>query len=108
MLTEWAPDLITELLDDFVPDNIRIAVIAKKYEGETTDTEPWYGTEYKLENIPEDKLNVNCLIVLLYNMYFTLIYFSCGVTLVCVMNLNCQRKMNLFLQVLIFINLMWM
>ena len=31
-------------------------MIAKKFEGQVSDKEEWYGTEYKLEKIPQDKL----------------------------------------------------
>ena len=37
-------------------------MIAKKFEGQVSDKEEWYGTEYKLEKIPQEKLQgwANC------------------------------------------------
>lgn len=33
-----------------------MAVIAKKYAGQTDQIEPWYGTEFKVEKISQQKL----------------------------------------------------
>lgn len=33
-----------------------MAVIAKKYAGQTDQIEPWYGTEFKVEKISQEKL----------------------------------------------------
>lgn len=62
VLNEWRPDLIEQLLADFIPDNIRVAIIAKQFEGTTKEVEPWYGTHYTLEKIPEEKLQVSLYI----------------------------------------------
>ncbi|XP_018331415.1 insulin-degrading enzyme [Agrilus planipennis] len=56
-LTEWRPDIINNILNSFTPDKVRIGVIAKKFQKEATDAEPWYGTQYKLEKIPQEVLN---------------------------------------------------
>jgi len=32
--------------------------VAKAFEGTTNATEEWYGTEYRLETIPEEKRKV--------------------------------------------------
>lgn len=39
-------------------DLFRVAVISKKFENEVDLTEPWYGTQYRLENIPPEVLKV--------------------------------------------------
>ncbi|XP_066145097.1 insulin-degrading enzyme isoform X3 [Euwallacea fornicatus] len=56
MLTDWKPELIEQIWNDLVPEKVRLAVVAKTYEDICTDTEPWYGTKYKEERIPEDTL----------------------------------------------------
>lgn len=51
---EYRPDLIEELMQKLTPENIRVAVIGKKFEDIATESEKWYGTKYKLENLVED------------------------------------------------------
>ncbi|XP_067129485.1 insulin-degrading enzyme [Centruroides vittatus] len=53
LLHEYRPDLITDLLDRLVPENIRVAVIGKKFENIVDCEECWYGTKYKFERIPD-------------------------------------------------------
>ncbi|KAF6207664.1 hypothetical protein GE061_016111 [Apolygus lucorum] len=50
-LTDWRPDLITELLGYLRPDNVRVSVVGKKFKALADKKEEWYGTEYKLEKI---------------------------------------------------------
>ncbi|XP_064631223.1 insulin-degrading enzyme-like isoform X2 [Lineus longissimus] len=57
LLYEFKPELVTMLLEKLTPENIRIAVIGKKFEGETKLKEEWYGTEYSMEPIPQVLLN---------------------------------------------------
>ena len=59
LMEEYRPDLITSVLSKLTPDNMRVAVIGKKWEGKTDRIEPWYGTEYSVNPISEDKLKVN-------------------------------------------------
>ncbi|KAI4457948.1 nardilysin [Holotrichia oblita] len=56
-LSDWRPDIIEKLLNDFNPDNIRIGVIAKQFANVTDKKEPWYGTDYKIAHIPEETIN---------------------------------------------------
>lgn len=60
--TEYKPELIDMVLDKLTPENMRVSVIAKKFEGQVSHKEEWYGTEYKLEKIPQEKLKgwANC------------------------------------------------
>ncbi|CAG9861187.1 unnamed protein product [Phyllotreta striolata] len=53
MLNEWQPELVEKFWKKFVPENVRVSVVAKKYEKELDQTEPWYGTKYKIVEIPE-------------------------------------------------------
>ncbi|XP_031777802.1 insulin-degrading enzyme isoform X2 [Nasonia vitripennis] len=54
LFTQWRPDLINELNNYLVPEKIRVQVVAKAYEANADSVEPWYGTKYKKEKIPED------------------------------------------------------
>ncbi|KAL3863624.1 hypothetical protein ACJMK2_005374 [Sinanodonta woodiana] len=56
LMTEYKPELINMVVDKLIPESMRISVVAKKYEGQTNNKEKWYGTSYKLENIPDEKL----------------------------------------------------
>ncbi|XP_069140604.1 insulin-degrading enzyme-like isoform X1 [Argopecten irradians] len=56
LMSEFRPDLITTILNKLVPHNMRMRVVAKKYESIVNQTEQIYGTKYKLEQIPEEKL----------------------------------------------------
>lgn len=54
--TEYRPDLIKLLLSVLTPQNMRIKVVSKKFEGKTNLIEKWYGTEYAVEIMPEDQV----------------------------------------------------
>lgn len=44
------------VLDRLVPENVYVTVIAQKFADIATTVEPWYGTKYKTEKIPDDKI----------------------------------------------------
>ncbi|KAM7330151.1 hypothetical protein ACRRTK_011764 [Alexandromys fortis] len=54
LLEEFRPDLIDMVLDKLRPENVRVAIVSKSFEGKTDRTEQWYGTQYKQEAIPEE------------------------------------------------------
>ena len=56
LITDWDPELITEVLDHLVPDKVRVAVIAQQFAADCDQTEPWYGAKYKCEKIEEEKI----------------------------------------------------
>ncbi|XP_049939528.1 insulin-degrading enzyme [Schistocerca serialis cubense] len=56
LITEWKPELIKMVMDYLTPQNIRIAVVGRKFEELVDQTEKWYGTKYKLEEIPQETL----------------------------------------------------
>lgn len=62
LLEEYRPDLITEVLDLMNPNRMRVAIVGKKFVGQTDSTEKWYGTQYKLEDISQEKIDLwtNC------------------------------------------------
>lgn len=47
-----------DLLGYLRPDNVRVAVVAKRFMGQTDAAEKWYGTLYKLDHIPEAVMQV--------------------------------------------------
>ncbi|XP_071071874.1 insulin-degrading enzyme isoform X6 [Dasypus novemcinctus] len=54
LLEEFRPDLIEMVLDKLRPENVRVAVVSKSFEGKTDCTEEWYGTQYKQEAISDE------------------------------------------------------
>lgn len=49
--------MVTELLNLLVPDTMRVMVIAQKFNELTNQKEPWYGTDFLTEKIPEASLS---------------------------------------------------
>uniref|UniRef100_A0A3Q2FJJ0 Insulin-degrading enzyme n=1 Tax=Cyprinodon variegatus TaxID=28743 RepID=A0A3Q2FJJ0_CYPVA len=64
LLEDFRPDLIEMVLDKLRPENVRVAVVSKSFEGQTDQQEEWYGTQYKQEAISEDSIRVNTLVLL--------------------------------------------
>ncbi|KAI5707248.1 hypothetical protein M8J75_016018 [Diaphorina citri] len=56
MLTEYKPDLISDLLNRLRPDNMRLALVAKQFEPLCDKVEPWYGTKYTRQPMSEEQL----------------------------------------------------
>uniref|UniRef100_A0A2A4K9R5 Insulin-degrading enzyme n=1 Tax=Heliothis virescens TaxID=7102 RepID=A0A2A4K9R5_HELVI len=56
LMTEWKPELITELLSLLTPENVRVGIVAKGFADKCTMTEPWYGTKYLQEDIEDSKI----------------------------------------------------
>ncbi|XP_053088326.1 insulin-degrading enzyme isoform X2 [Pangasianodon hypophthalmus] len=56
MLEDFRPDLIEMVLDKLRPENVRVAVVSKSFEGQTDKTEEWYGTQYKQESISDEAI----------------------------------------------------
>ncbi|XP_071987110.1 insulin-degrading enzyme isoform X1 [Engystomops pustulosus] len=54
LLEEFRPDLIEMVLDKLRPENVRVAIVSKSFEGKTDRTEEWYGTQYKQEDLTAD------------------------------------------------------
>ncbi|KAL3284944.1 hypothetical protein HHI36_019075 [Cryptolaemus montrouzieri] len=57
LVTEWKPEIIKEVWNNFIPAKIRMAIVAKKFDKELDCVEPWYGTKYKTEKISKKKLD---------------------------------------------------
>ena len=58
LLEEYTPDLYSQILDKLVPSNMIILLCDNSFKN-LPEHEPIYGTEYSLENIPE---NINMLL----------------------------------------------
>lgn len=56
LLENFEPQLIIDVLDCLTPDNSRICITAKAFEGQTDQNEKYYGTSYKYSDIPNDKI----------------------------------------------------
>ncbi|KAF7593445.1 Insulinase (Peptidase M16) [Aspergillus hancockii] len=54
LLRTFEPELIKKALSYFRPDNFRMIVVAQDYPGDWDLKEKWYGTEYKVQDVPED------------------------------------------------------
>jgi len=56
VLSEWKPELIEMVLSHLNVENVRLGVTAQQFGETATRTEPWYGTKFKVERIPREKL----------------------------------------------------
>lgn len=53
-LRKFEPELIKKGLSYLRPDNFRLQVVSQTFPGDWDKKEKYYGTEYKLEKVPED------------------------------------------------------
>lgn len=54
LIREFNPAIITESLNYLRPDNFRLSVVCRDCpKGDWEATEKWYGTEYRVEKIPQ-------------------------------------------------------
>lgn len=58
LISEWRPDLIQNLMDDLVPEKCRIVVVGQNVKPICTETEYWYGTQYRSEPISQAIIEV--------------------------------------------------
>lgn len=58
LIREFNPRMIKESLDYLRPDNFRLSVVCRDCpKGNWEATEKWYGTEYRVEKIPQEFLS---------------------------------------------------
>ncbi|XP_050431882.1 insulin-degrading enzyme isoform X2 [Adelges cooleyi] len=57
LIKEWRPDLITELLTYFRPENMRVTVVSNVFKDKTSSVDKYYGTPYTISKIPVETLN---------------------------------------------------
>ncbi|CAG2165740.1 unnamed protein product, partial [Oppiella nova] len=53
---EFKPDLITDIVNLLTPDRMRVIVVAKKFATIADQTEKWFSTKYKQQDIPKEKI----------------------------------------------------
>ncbi|KAI1307266.1 Insulin-degrading enzyme [Halotydeus destructor] len=56
LLEEFRPDLIDELMTRLTPQNLRVMVVGKQFQGKTENKEYWYQTEYNVRNVSDETL----------------------------------------------------
>ena len=61
VVDDYKPELIDMVLSKLTPEQVRVAVVGKKFEGQTDRTEKWYGTQYSINPIPVETINVSAL-----------------------------------------------
>ncbi|EIE20423.1 hypothetical protein COCSUDRAFT_30601 [Coccomyxa subellipsoidea C-169] len=54
---EFSEEAVRAVLRELTPRNLRMMIASKRYKGQTTLTEPWYGTEYSQEAISSEWLS---------------------------------------------------
>lgn len=57
LLRRFDPGLIKKALSYLRADNFRLIIVSQDYPGDWDQKEKWYGTEYKVEKIPQDFLS---------------------------------------------------
>ncbi|KAJ6798968.1 nardilysin-like isoform X2 [Iris pallida] len=57
---EWDPKLVEYVLSFFTPSNMRIDIVSKSFnkQSQAMDFEPWFGSQYIVEDIPSALLEV--------------------------------------------------
>ncbi|EAW14914.1 a-pheromone processing metallopeptidase Ste23 [Aspergillus clavatus NRRL 1] len=54
LLRKFDPELIKKALACLQPDNFRMIVVSQEHPGDWDSKEKWYGTEYKVQKLPQD------------------------------------------------------
>ncbi|KAL1964359.1 hypothetical protein VTN77DRAFT_7044 [Rasamsonia byssochlamydoides] len=57
LLRKFDPEAISHALSYLRADNFRLMIVSQHFPGNWDSKEKWYGTEYKVEKIPEDFLS---------------------------------------------------
>lgn len=52
-MTEYRPDLIELVLNKLQPQFVRVGVMSQRFEGKTSSTEQWYGSQYSAKKIDQ-------------------------------------------------------
>ena len=56
LASKYDPELITKILGHLRADNMIVTVTGRKFKGQTSEVEKWYGTEYNERPIEEDMI----------------------------------------------------
>jgi insulysin len=57
LIKEYDPERVRSLLECLTPDRVNLMVVGSFVEGSTDASEKWYGTAYRCETIPDEKLS---------------------------------------------------
>lgn len=57
LLRRFDPSLIKQAISHLRADNFRLVIVSQDYPSQWDQKEKWYGTEYKVEKIPQDFLS---------------------------------------------------
>lgn len=58
ILDEYKPELIDELVNYLKPENMRLTLVAKKFQNQTDRKEQYYNIDYSYEDIPNETLSL--------------------------------------------------
>lgn len=72
LISEWQPEVIERVWNDFTPEKLRVLVMAKQFENELDQVEPWYGTRFKVANIKNETLQVCVSFIIFFMCKFVL------------------------------------
>ncbi|XP_055333075.1 insulin-degrading enzyme-like isoform X2 [Paramacrobiotus metropolitanus] len=56
LVSEYRPEVITDLLKYLVPENMRVAILSQQFKEIAGEKEPIYGIDYCLEKISKEKI----------------------------------------------------
>ena len=56
LLSDWQPDLITDLLDQLTPSLARLTVVGRCFADQCDQEEKYYGAKYSLRCIPKEQM----------------------------------------------------
>ncbi|CAM9980581.1 unnamed protein product, partial [Sphacelaria rigidula] len=56
LVFEHDAEMVEEVLSRMVSSNMLLIVVDKRFKGKTDKMEPWYGTDYSVESLPEELL----------------------------------------------------
>ncbi|ODN05282.1 Insulin-degrading enzyme [Orchesella cincta] len=57
ILTDFKPELITEILEHLVPEKSRVTIVSKEFADKTEFVEEWYGVKYNRKLIEGERTN---------------------------------------------------
>ena len=55
----WKPELITNLLNELVPEKCRVIIVSQVFDEEANEIEPHYKTKFKTIDIEPETIKVN-------------------------------------------------
>jgi len=56
LFDHFEPKLINQIMDNLHPNNMRVSIVSKSFEGKTDKVEKWYGTNYSVTDFTCEQL----------------------------------------------------